>query len=201
MADIEARFPDMADPMASALAMTAMVRSFDRQPIYVSPKAAPELVDEARSRLVFPMLQPAFSPSSPWTFVYVPTALWLDGETLRSQSASAEVPGLRVTVTAEPREVRWDTGDGVVVVCPLPGRRPNPGVSGDRGDCTHVWSWPSTGGRPGNAYEVTATVLWHVTWTAEGAPGGGDLGVIPQRSGVLRVPVAEIQVLNTPPPS
>jgi len=43
---------------------------------------------------------------------------------------------------------------------------------------------------------VTATVEWRVSWTASGAPGGGDLG-ISRRSSSTSVRVAEIQVLNT----
>lgn len=45
---------------------------------------------------------------------------------------------------------------------------------------------------------MTATVHWHVTWTAEGAPGGGDLGTIERRSAPVMVPVAEIQAVNIP---
>jgi|GEM_PF-952998 len=195
-ANITARFPDHADPITSTMAMQEILRAVNRQAVYIAPKAVPDLVEEARSKLVFPTLQPRFAPSAPWTYVYVPTTLWLDGEPLTPQSATADTPGVRVTVTAEPQEVRWDTGDGDTVSCPTPGHRPDPATPSG---CSHVWSWPSTDGTAAGAYDVTATVFWHVTWTAEGAPGGGDLGLVPQQSPVLRIPVAEIQVVNTPP--
>jgi hypothetical protein len=196
-AAIEAAFPDRTDPIADTRALQSIVRSPDRTPVFIPTADTPALIDEARSRLTFPDPQPRFSPSSPWTFVNHPTALWLDGD-LRASSATAEVPRLRVTVTAEPSLIEWNTADGAVVSCPAPGRPPNPAVAGDRGDCVHTWTWPSTG-RPDGAYAVSATVYWHVTWTSEGAPGGGDLGTVPRRTRTVPIPVAEIQAVNVPP--
>jgi hypothetical protein len=186
------------DEVSNIRAVMDQIQAIDRRPIYVRTRDLPALVDEARSRLAFPLLTPKFSPAAPWTFVNYPTALWLDGDTTAPQTATADAPGVRVTVTATPEEVRWDTGDGATVVCQGPGRAPDPSTPSDHGDCSHVWSWPSAG-RPNAAYTVTATVFWHATWTAEGAPGGGDLGLVPQRSEPVRIPVAEIQALNTPP--
>lgn len=193
---IEARYPDHTDPRSDILALQDSIRAVQRRPVYLRPQI-PSLVDEAFSRLTFPTLQPRFSPSVPWTFVNHPTALWLEGD-WQPVSATAEVPGVRVVVTAEPTEVRWDLGNGESLICPSPGRPPNPAVTGDHGDCTATWRWPSVG-RPASAYQVTGTVIWHATWTAEGAPGGGDLGTVPRRSPSLAVPVAEIHVLNVPP--
>jgi hypothetical protein len=196
-AEINAAFPDLNDPVSNTLAFREIVRAVDRTPVFLRTADTPSLIEEARSRLTFPDAQPRFSPSSPWTFANHPTALWLDG-TLTPTSATAEVPGLRVTVSAAAERVDWDTGDGKVVTCPAPGRPPNPNVPGDRGDCVHVWTWPSAG-RSGGAYPVTATVFWHVTWATEGAPGGGDLGTVPRRTTTVMVPVAEIQAVNVPP--
>ena len=197
-----ARISEAAGPnpneTSNVRAIMDQIQAIDRRPIYVRTRDLPALVDEARSRLVFPPMSPKFSPAAPWTFVNYPTALWLDGDTTAPQTATAEAPGVRVTVTATPEEVRWDTGDGDTVICHGPGRAPDPSTPSDHGDCSHVWSWPSAG-RPDGAYVVTATVFWHATWTVEGAPGGGDLGLVPQRSQPVRIPVAEIQALNTPP--
>jgi hypothetical protein len=201
LAEIKDDYGNPSDPVSAQLLLRDSLRAIEQRPIYVRPKAALELVEDARSRLTFPLLRPRSAPDSPWTFVYLPTALWLDGEALQPRFVTAEVPGVRVTLTAKPEAVHWDTGDSQVVVCPAPLRPPDPDIPGDRGNCAHTWSWPSNGpdGSIDSAYEVTATVMWHVTWTAEGAPGGGDLGIIPQRSGVLRVPVAEIHIVNAPP--
>lgn len=195
-AEIEAAFPDPSAPTESTQALQQIVGSIDRTPVFVRT-GAPPLVEEAFSRLTFPDAQPHFSPSSPWTFANHPTSLWLDGG-LAPTATTAEVPGLRVTVTATPERVDWDTADGTPLSCAAPGRPPDPAVPGDRGDCVHTWTWPS-GQRPEGAYPVTATVHWRVTWTVDGAPGGGDLGTVSRRSAPVMVPVAEIQAVNTPP--
>lgn len=186
------------DEMTRTLALQDQVRAVERRPVYLRPRgAAPALAEEARSRLVFPPLTPKFAPAAPWTFVNHPTALWLDGETVAPRSATAEVPGVRVTVTATVEEVHWDTGDGATEVCVGPGRAPDSTVPGDHGDCSHTWSWPSTAAE--GAYQATATVFWRVTWEAEGTPGGGDFGLVPQQAQPLPVPVAEIQIINAQP--
>jgi hypothetical protein len=185
------------DEFARITATMQQIQAIDRRPAYLHTREVPSLVDEARSRLVFPAATPRFSPAAPWTFVNFPTALWLDGDLAAPRSATADAPGVRVTVTATPEEVRWDTGDGATVACHGPGHAPDPSTRSDHDDCSHVWSWPSAG-QPDGAYHATATVFWRVTWTAEGAPGGGDLGLVPQRSQPVRIPVAEIQALNTP---
>jgi hypothetical protein len=195
-----ARINDAAGPnpdeITHVFSIMEQLQAVQRQPVYIRTRQVPELIDEARSRLQFPILTPRFSPSSPWTFVNFPTSLWLDGDSSPNSSA-AEVPGVRVTVTATLEQVRWETGDGATEVCAGPGHAPTPNTQSGDSECSHRWSWPSTG-QPGDAYEVTATAMWSVSWTAEGAPGGGDLGLIPQRSQPIPVPVAEIQMLNTP---
>src|SRR5581483_6129348 len=133
-----------ADEASKIAAIMQQVQAVRRQPVYIRNRQVPELIDEARSRLQFPLLTPRFSPASPWTYVNYPTALWLDGDA-SSRTATAEAPGVRVTVSATLEEVRWETGDGAVEVCRGPGRPPDPNVSGDHGDCSHVWSWPSSG--------------------------------------------------------
>lgn len=185
------QYPQMGD-VERILALGELARTTSRRPLYIRPRAV-DLVDEARDLLVFPTAEPRFAPADPWTYVNHPTALWVDPASWQPQTAVAEAPGVRVVVTATPREVTWSLGDGQELVCPGPGRPPDPAQPDDHGDCFHTWRWPSAG------YEVTATVYWHVTWTAEGAPGGGDLGMFPTRSPVTAVPVAEIQALNVPP--
>jgi hypothetical protein len=198
LADISDSVGPNADETSRIRGIMQQINAVQRQPVYIRGRQVPDLIDEAKSRLQFPLLAPRFSPASPWTYVHYPTALWLEGDA-SPRTATAEVPGVRVSVSATLEEVRWETGDGAVEVCPGPGRAPDPNVPGDHGDCSHVWSWPSSG-QPDSAYQVAATAMWRVTWTAEGAPGGGDLGLIPQRSAPVAVRVAEIQTLNIPPP-
>ena len=194
LADVEAQYPG-SDPIDVTRRLQQSLDLIDRRALFVRPGNLTSLVDEARSRLSFPTLHPRYAPAQPWTFVNHPTDLWLDGGPFPQQSATAEVPGVKVTVTVEPQSIRWDTGDGAVMDCG-PAAGPPTASSGTPPLCRHTWTWPSAG-EPNHAYPVTATVLWHATWTVDGAPGGGDLGVIPQRSDPMPVGVAEIQILNT----
>lgn len=201
LAKINENYGGSQDEASRILGLQQQLQAIQRQPVYLRSKPdVPALAEEARSRLVFPPLTPRFAPAAPWTFVNYPTALWLDGDVASPRSATAEVPGVRVSVTATVERVQWETGDGGTETCSGPGRAPDPTRPGDEGDCTHAWSWPSAG-QSGGAYQATATVFWRVVWQAEGAPGGGDLGLVPQRSQPLAVPVAEIQILNTQPRS
>lgn len=195
--DVAAQYPG-TDPINDVRRLQQSLNLIDRRALFVRPANITALVDEARSRLSFPTLHPRHAPAQPWTFVNYPTDLWLDGGPFPDQSATAEVPGVRVTVHVEAQSIRWDTGDGASFDCD-PGAGPPTAGPSSRPGCRHTWTWPSVG-QPNHAYPVTATVLWHATWTVDGAPGGGDLGVIPQRSDVMPVSVAEIQILNTEPP-
>jgi hypothetical protein len=125
------------------------------------------------------------------------TWLWVDPSTWHSFSATAAVGAVAATATAQPTKVVWSMGDGESVTCTGPGSpydssRPD---SAQSTDCSYTW--PSSSARqPGNAFTVTATVYWEVSWTARGAPGGGNLGTIASPPSRVAVRVAEAQALN-----
>lgn len=126
--------------------------------------------------------------------VQLPSWLWLEGG-WTEQSASASAGPVTSTVTATPMQVRWSMGNGEQVLCDGPGRRYEPrfAETPEATDCKYTYRH-SSAEQPGDAYQVTATVEWSLTWTAIGAPGGGDLGAM-ERSTVLPVRVAELQAL------
>jgi hypothetical protein len=128
-------------------------------------------------------------------YVNLETWLWVDG--WRSVSATAEVGGVSVTVTARPLRVEWSMGDGGRVVCDGPGAAFDPHRSPDDQDtnCSYTFH-RSSDDQPDGAYTVRATSVWHVTWTATGAgQTSGDLGLI-RRSDAVAVRVSEIQAVN-----
>ncbi len=107
--------------------------------------------------------------------VHVPTWMWVEGDSWGPVSASAQVPGLKVTATARAREAVWSMGEGGRVVCKGPGtpysrayepKKPSP-------DCGYTYRKASTG-RQGDSYTVTVQVVWDVEWH-----GGGQAGEIP----------------------
>jgi hypothetical protein len=126
--------------------------------------------------------------------VRLPTWMWLSAG-WQPVSATAAVPGVSVTATATPMSVSWSMGDGHTVQCagrgtPFPGGT-NPAAPSP--DCGHTYS-ASSAGQPGQAYSVSATVHWKVTWA-----GAGQNGVFPDMTTTANAAfrVAEAQALNT----
>lgn len=126
--------------------------------------------------------------------VQVPIWLWVDPSTWGARSATASVPGVSVTATARPTQVRWDMGDGATVTCTGPGTpwRAGTDPSAASPDCGHVYR-TSSAGASGAAFAVRATVTWTVSWV-----GGGTDGTLPAltTTSTLTVRVAVSQAIN-----
>ncbi|HEX9992278.1 MAG TPA: hypothetical protein VGB14_05055 [Acidimicrobiales bacterium] len=123
----------------------------------------------------------------------VPTWLWVPESQWGTRSATARVPGLTATVTAEPARTEWDLGDGAAVVCDGPGVPWHAGLPESATYCSHTYERTSAT-EPGNAYTATVTIVWSVTWTASNGDGG-DFGEF-SRTTQFPVAVAEAQALN-----
>jgi hypothetical protein len=132
-------------------------------------------------------------PADRFGVVGVPVWLWTTTgpTTWGPTSATASVPGLSVTATATATQIVWATGDGRSETCRDPGTPHYPGgvISPT---CQHIYDQPS-GDQPNQAYTITATTTWHVTWTGGGA--SGDLTVTRASTGSVRI--GEVQVLVT----
>lgn len=156
-----------------------------------------DLVEEARRQLQLP--EPAINMSPPATadsVVHVPVFLWVPADAWQPEEATAEIPGVTVTVKAEPQRVIWTMGDGAQVECPGPGEAWDPSLPEEAQPSSCRYTYRSTSvGQSGERFPVTATVYWKASWTVEGAPGGGDLGEI-ARSSTTSVRVAQIQTVN-----
>ncbi|NMR19229.1 ATP/GTP-binding protein [Cellulomonas fimi] len=125
--------------------------------------------------------------------VGVPVWLWtgVGPTTWGPNTATASVPGLSVTATAQASEIAWDMGDGTTVRCANPG---TPYFEGgvESPTCQHVYQ-QSSAGQPDDAYRITATTTWQVTWAGGGA--SGSLTVTRASSATVRI--GEMQVLIT----
>jgi hypothetical protein len=131
------------------------------------------LARQAYDQVPLVVPQPATSPpTGEPQVVGLPTWLWIDPAAWGTFTADATIPGLTVTVTATPRAVTWDMGDGTQVTCDGPGTPWAPaGDDGQRSDCTHTYQFTSAG-EPGGRYAASATVTWGVTWAASTGEGG-----------------------------
>ena len=162
------------------------------------PPADPgDLADEAleRTPLPEPTISMAPRPEIP-QLVNLPTFLWIPGEQWKPVTASASAGPVTSTVTATPKRVVWDMGQGDKVVCAGPGLPYDPALSDEANPSTCRFTYRrSSAGQPNRAFTVTATVEWETTWTVTGAGGGGGLGTV-SRSSSTTVTVAELQALN-----
>lgn len=157
-----------------------------QRPATPSPEQVAQI---ARKRLQMP--RPTISASPGGTqLVNLPTWLWLsNGWT--PVSATASVPGVSVTAVAKPVSVTWSMGDGSSVTCATAGTpyTTNRDPKSTSPDCGHTYR-KSSAGQPADAFSVTATVNWTVTWS-----GAGQTGAFPNMttSAVAALRVAESQ--------
>jgi hypothetical protein len=163
------------------------------QPVVASVQLSPVVVAEQAVRhlgFISPTIEMA-PPTGSSQLVGVATWLWIDPGAWRTLSASATAGPVTTTAVATPTRVVWDMGDGSTVTCDGPGTPYDPSTPDASTDCSYTWPAPGS-------YQVTATVYWSVAWTAQGAPGGGTLGVQAGPASAVTVQVVESQAINTP---
>ena len=135
------------------------------------------------------------NPDTHHLLVNYPTRLFLQGG-WAPVSATATVGTVSATATATPYKVVWAMGDGSVITCDSPGSAYNPNeswASQNPPPCGYTYA-NSSADQPGEAYQLTATVYYHVAWTA-GALGGGAMADI-SRSQTVPAYVGEVQTLE-----
>ncbi|MCQ4084388.1 hypothetical protein NGB36_28355 [Streptomyces sp. RB6PN25] len=162
-------------------------------PAAAGSHASPEaLAQQAVRQLQLPLPVIRMNPdASAAQVVRVPTWLWVDRGVWRPVSKTVQVPGVTVTATATPQQVIWSMGDGGSVSCAGPGTPYSAAYPADASspDCGYTYV-RSSAGQPGEAFTVTATVVWTAVWH-----GGGRGGTVPglrSRAQVL-VRVSEVQ--------
>lgn len=153
----------------------------------------------AQAREFLPLAAPGINTSPPPgrdQLVNLATWLWLDASTFSTQTSTVGVPGVSVTVTAVPQNVKWDMGDGSTAVCNGPGTPYDPSrpAAAQSTDCSHTYR-RSSAGQPGQVFRVTATTSYAVSSTVVGAPGGGPLPAV-ERSSSVSLRLAEGQAVN-----
>jgi hypothetical protein len=156
-----------------------------------------ELAEQASDRAPIPLPDVHLNPpESGEQIVNLATWMWVEPSQWQPVSATASAGGVTVTAVATPQSVRWDMGNGDAVTCtgagtPYDANRPS---SEQQTDCSYVYR-RSSASAPNGAFTAKATSTWHVTWTAAGAAGGGDLGNV-SRTTTFNVRVAEIEAVN-----
>lgn len=153
------------------------------------------LAEEAAARLSVAAPSVETSPKTGVNqIVQLPTWMWVTN--WEPDSATASVPGVSATVTATPTTVTWDMGNGDQEVCSGPGTPFDFARSEESQstDCSYTYRHSSTS-QPGGVYQVSATMSYDVSWSAEGAPGGGALPTVSETS-TFPVRVIEIHAVE-----
>jgi hypothetical protein len=145
---------------------------------------------QARSQLQPPPPAIRWTPE-PRTYVQLRTGLWIEPatfETLHSPPAGAGAE--QVVATATPQRVEWNLVE-TTIDCP------NAGSSGGT-QCGYTYQ-RSSAGQPGGKYQITATVVYEVTWNCRGDCDqlSGTLDDLPM-SATAQLPVDEIQTESQP---
>ncbi|PRY29201.1 hypothetical protein [Umezawaea tangerina] len=157
------------------------------------PPPSPEQVARvAYEKLRLPQLAIFSSPVGD-QLVNLPTWLWL-ASGWEAVNATAAVPGVSATATATPTAAAWSLGDGTTVTCAVAGTPYSASTdpAAPSPDCGHTYR-RSSADQAGQAFAVTATVRWTVTWS-----GAGQSGTFPDltTTGTASFRVAESQALN-----
>lgn len=146
-----------------------------------------------------PRVGPADTNPNGWTFVQHPTFFWVDqGDGQWSTvAATASAGGISVTVSAEPRQLVIEPGDGgATVTCEGAPVEVTVDNYGSVDGCSYTYRHSSAMAPNGETYPVTAQIVWQVSWSANTGEGG-DLGSISTTSATRWLAVAEIQAVIT----
>lgn len=127
--------------------------------------------------------------------VGMPVWMWAaapNAHTFGPLTQTASAGGITITATANVLHVTWDMGDGTEVVCETPGSpyKASYGLKTSP-DCGHTYT-RSSADKADDAYTVTATSSWVITWS-----GAGQTGTI-RLNGLVRstqIRIGEAQVL------
>jgi len=130
--------------------------------------------------------------------------LWIDSGIWHPYAVTATVGAVGATAVATPVSVTWSTGDGQAITCHGPGTAFDPGRSPlqQSTGCFHIYAnssagQPSPDGNPNDAaFTVSATVNWAVSWSAQGATGGGSLPPLTTSSSTA-MRVEQVQSVNS----
>jgi hypothetical protein len=150
-----------------------------------------DVAENARDELAVPAPHVHTAPADR-TFVEIRTGLWVDAADFAPASVTVRVPDQQVTATADPVNVTWNMGEAVTVC-------QGPGVAGGT-TCGYTYR-RSSAGRPGHAYQISATITWKVTWTCAPAATCDQLGGVLaplQMTTAARLAVGEVQTESRP---
>ena len=140
-----------------------------------APQVTPQQLVHAVGGLDVPYLRPATAPPRGTDgLVGLPEWFWVPASQWHARSLTVTAGPVWARVTAAPVRLTFQPGSGLSpLTCAGPGTaydRHKPAAR-QHTNCSYTYLQPSAG-LPGNAYRVSVTVTWRVTWTGSGGAGG-----------------------------
>ncbi len=165
--------------------------------VYVGPTTVTDITRVAFQRVaeLVPKPQVAFSP--PVDKMIVNFETWLGVTPRQPVTATAAIPGLSATVTAEPTDIEWSTGSRVAGDITKISCQPWGSTESATGGCAWTPAYPSVGkvtGTTDQRYHGSVTIVWKVSWQATNGASGtlADL----RTTTPVRMGVQEIQTIG-----
>ena len=167
-----------------------------------TPQVTPQqLLVQALQELKVPTLAPATAPPRGHDgLVGLAEWFWVPAGRWHARSVTVSAGPVWATATATPLNLTVQPGAGLgTISCAGPGAaydRAKP-AAGQHTDCSYTYQQPSAG-LSGNAYQVTVSVTWRISWTGSGGAGGVLDPALTTPAG-FTLPVAQGEALVTNP--
>jgi hypothetical protein len=165
--------------------------------VYVGPHNPVDVARVAYQKVasLVPDPQVAFSP--PIDKMIVNFETWLGLTPSAPITATATIPGLSATVTAEATDIEWATGSQIAGDTTMISCHPWGSTKSAQDGCAWTPAYPSVGkvtGTTDERYHGTVTIIWQVSWQATNGASGA-LGEL-RTTTPIEMGVQEIQTIG-----
>ncbi len=145
------------------------------QYVYVGPHSPTDVARVAYQKVASLVPRPEVTFSPPVDKMIVNFETWLGITPSDPISATATIPGLSATVTAQATDIEWATGsqvegDTTTITC-----QPWGSSESAQNGCAWTPAYPSVEkvtGTSDQRYHGTVTIIWQVSWQASNGAGG-----------------------------
>ena len=146
--------------------------------VYVGSYSPTDVARVAYQRVTALVRRPEVGFSPPIDKMIVNFQTWLAVTAQPPMTATAAIPGLSATVTAQPVSIEWTTGSQVAGDTTTIRCQPWGSTDSAQGGCAWTPAYPSIGKVTGTTdlrYHGTVSIVWKVSWQAtNGATGTLD---------------------------
>ena len=143
--------------------------------VYVGQYSPTDVARVASQRVAALVRRPEVAFSPPIDKMIVNFQTWLGVTVQQPVTATAAIPGLSATVTAQPVGIEWATGSQVAGDITMIHCQPWGSTDSAHGGCAWTPAYPSIGKVTGTGdlrYHGTVSIVWKVSWQASNGANG-----------------------------